>query len=789
MGSMLLELAAYLNSNNGTPSVLFLKSLVPEALSALPHVRLVVAPTTELASEVAKIRGDVRCVVINWMHDPGSSALEETLAVSCRDARVAVFLCSGDDIPESLVFRLGERGIAKSIYVAFGRWHVFRYRRSLGTHLYRARHALHRVVHGLRVRAALLRARLQRAWIRRLAQVRKLVLKRYAVDLHQYWDRPYRGAGGLAFNAHVPALKDHFDTVGVTRDHYALFEEEVCLTAHCGHSDIQDLGSGRCALWEGDIYFSSSDGSDPNINGRRYRLLPLFGRHFWLRPLVALTRPVDRRTRPVDRTSEILDARPLEGVFRVVETATPAPPPALSPDECPLGNQGRLLPEQQPKDLENFWEDPEAINRDRGLLHSGFVTGKVVHSIGSLAPGGSERQLCYLLVEMAARGMDVSVQIPSPPHENRDFDLHYEHTLKAAGVPVHILDCTSVAPRKGTLDGDAIEALWLLDMLPDHMKAPVTAVYNFLIRERPQTFHCWLDHSNIIGGVAAILAGVPQIILSFRSLNTTHFPRLHCEWFQDWYKRIAQCTRVEMIANSRAGGESYADWIGVPHSRVRVIHNGIDPEVFKIPTASEVSDLRARLGVPSNCSLIAGVFRFTSEKRPLRFVRIVSEVLHRVPDLYVVMAGEGPLLSQFRREVHNLGLADRVKILGRTRDVRSVIVASDILLLTSSMEGFPNVLTEAGWLGCPVVAPRVGGIPEVVKDGETGILFKSDSVQEAVDGCVRLLTDRIDRERQSRAAMNHVSTQFTLARFVDQTVDCYVGASPSRGALKRLVGA
>jgi glycosyltransferase involved in cell wall biosynthesis len=244
-----------------------------------------------------------------------------------------------------------------------------------------------------------------------------------------------------------------------------------------------------------------------------------------------------------------------------------------------------------------------------------------------------------------------------------------------------------------------------------------------------------------------------------------------------------------MIANSRAGGESYADWIGVPHSRVRVIHNGIDPEVFKIPTASEVSDLRARLGVPSNCSLIAGVFRFTSEKRPLRFVRIVSEVLHRVPDLYVVMAGEGPLLSQFRREVHNLGLADRVKILGRTRDVRSVIVASDILLLTSSMEGFPNVLTEAGWLGCPVVAPRVGGIPEVVKDGETGILFKSDSVQEAVDGCVRLLTDRIDRERQSRAAMNHVSTQFTLARFVDQTVDCYVGASPSRGALKRLVGA
>jgi glycosyltransferase involved in cell wall biosynthesis len=139
----------------------------------------------------------------------------------------------------------------------------------------------------------------------------------------------------------------------------------------------------------------------------------------------------------------------------------------------------------------------------------------------------------------------------------------------------------------------------------------------------------------------------------------------------------------------------------------------------------------------------------------------------------VVVAGEGPLLEQFRRELHNLGLTERVHLLGRIRDVNRVIASSNLVLLTSTMEGFPNVLLEAQWLGCPVVAPNVGGIPEVVKNGETGILFERDQVVEASQACIRLLSNRLERERFSKAARDFVRKAYSLEQMLEGSTRVY----------------
>jgi glycosyltransferase involved in cell wall biosynthesis len=228
-----------------------------------------------------------------------------------------------------------------------------------------------------------------------------------------------------------------------------------------------------------------------------------------------------------------------------------------------------------------------------------------------------------------------------------------------------------------------------------------------------------------------------------------------------------------MTSNSKEGARSYAGWLGCDERRITVIHNGLDTAAFKVPSSGEVSALRESAGIPSDAPVIAGVFRFTAEKRPLRFLRIVSGVMKRIPELHVLVAGEGPLVRQFKGEMSNLDLSDRVHLLGRRRDVPTIISAADLLLLTSNMEGLPNVLMEAQWFGRPVVAPKVGGIPEVVQDGEGGWLFERNDVERAVDACATLLEDMVQRERMSKKGGEFVRSAFSLPQMIERSVEVY----------------
>lgn len=736
MDVTLLSLVSYLTEKPHRPVVIFGKTWVPKALTRVGGV---------VGAFVARGEGvenrDRAPVRSDWAQNSDWVQHVED-AVAENGGGVAVFVTNARDIPLQLVETLRALRFSELVYLEYGDWYSVK----LLEKTLKPRMLLERNIESLR-----------RAW-RRVSDlaarnVRKIILKRYSTDLRHWFPHPFIRHGSCGFYAHVPQLRSAFDTVGITRDEYALFDEELCLQNHLPLAEIESVGLGACSLWETDAFFSTIDGSDPNTNGRRYRLLPL-------RQLGPLSSLGLRITSRLDVGGGYLQRRALDAR----EMAAPL-------HDYLLHIGMRISAPRQ----RNVWEEESLLSTSKGISRGGYVAGRILHYAGTLGSGGSERQLTYLATSCQANGFDLSVAVPKPQEANADAALHYRGVLESGGVSVTLLeqDDETGGCIGDTIDRELVADICAINQLPSQLRSEVGALYAHLQTVKPQVIHCWLDHANCAGGIAALLAGVPQIVLSFRSVNPTHFPHFYQEWFFPWYQKLLKSPRVSMLANSREGAMSYAAWLGIEESRISVVHNGLDMATVKVPPQIEVAQLRGSLAIPEEAPVIVGVFRFSAEKRPLRFLRIVSEVMKQVPDVHAVVAGDGPLFNQMSREISNLGLTERVHLLGRRRDIPTVISAGNMLLLTSNVEGLPNVLMEAQFLGRPVVAPRVGGIPEVVIEGQGGFLFDARDVSGAVDACINLLSDAQVRSIMAKTGGDFVRKAFTLERMCVQSLDVY----------------
>jgi glycosyltransferase involved in cell wall biosynthesis len=313
----------------------------------------------------------------------------------------------------------------------------------------------------------------------------------------------------------------------------------------------------------------------------------------------------------------------------------------------------------------------------------------------------------------------------------------------------------------------------LLGWVPEALRDEVASLASMLADERPDVLHCWLDQPNLVGATAGLLAGVPAIDLATRNGNPTNFPRLHFPYQRAWYRVAAGSPRVHFLANSRAGAISYAEWIGVPESRFAVVANGLDPRHFSPPTAESRAAARASFKLEATDRVVCGVFRLADEKRPFVFLDVVRRVRALVPGFRVLLAGTGERAATVAEAANATGLAGVVRLLGRCEDVGRVLLASDVCLLTSVMEGCPNVALEAQHLGVPVVATCGGGTADAVADGETGLLADVDDVAGLAQHLLRLLTDGDTRRRLAQAGPPFVAARFDCGRMIDATLAVY----------------
>lgn len=364
---------------------------------------------------------------------------------------------------------------------------------------------------------------------------------------------------------------------------------------------------------------------------------------------------------------------------------------------------------------------------------------RVLHLITELSTGGAQRALARLLSHLDCQRFVASVACLY----NGDEAVARE--IRSMGIPVTDLGMTA----KYRWD-----AFWRL--------------YRLLQGERPTILHTWMFHPNIPGRVLGRLAGVPIIINSERTMGQE----------RGWRYALNRLTHP-LADRITCVSEQVADFvvqrIGVPREKTVVIPNGVESEEFDdLPTSEKA---RSALNLPPDKALVGTVTRLNEVKR----VDVLLEASARLERTHTVIVGDGPERRGQEAMAHRLGLAARVHFVGQQLDVRPWLAALDVFALSSDWEGMSNALLEAMAAGLPVVATAVGGTPEVVVDGVTGILVPPRDPDALAEAILRLLRDPDLRRSMGQAARARIEQHFSIEETVRRTEELYTTLLEQKG--------
>ncbi|MEO3471563.1 glycosyltransferase family 4 protein [Roseomonas sp. CAU 1739] len=212
---------------------------------------------------------------------------------------------------------------------------------------------------------------------------------------------------------------------------------------------------------------------------------------------------------------------------------------------------------------------------------------------------------------------------------------------------------------------------------------------------------------------------------------------------------------------------------GMPPERLKVIYNGLD--FSRIPPARQ--DLRATLGIAPGAPVVATVGSLVRRKGHDLLLRAVAALPPGPPEAmpHLLVGSDGEVRGELEALAHELGIAERTHFLGYTDDIAAIYDAADIFALASRADAFGLVLAEAGHFGLPVVSTRVGGIPEVIVDGETGLLVPAEDVPALRDALGRLIGSADLRAEMGAAGRRRADELFAVSRMAGEFAACYRG--------------
>lgn len=275
----------------------------------------------------------------------------------------------------------------------------------------------------------------------------------------------------------------------------------------------------------------------------------------------------------------------------------------------------------------------------------------------------------------------------------------------------------------------------------------------------------------ILGTIAAARCGIPHVVRTVHGL-TEPFRGFHafrmglyelCDSLAVRLKverLIAVSSQIEQVLSRRYGPE-----------KVVQIHNGIRLDQVQRIRAPQVT--RQLLGIDPAHRLIGTVGRLTAVKGHEHFLEAAQRLLRDRRDLRFVIVGDGPLLDHLQERARQLGVADYVTFLGHRDDTYDLIGAMDLFVLPSLHEGIPMVLLEAMALARPVVATRVGGIPEVITDSIQGLLIPTADPTALAEACRRFLDDKHLAERCGRAGLLRAQEDFSAESMGEKVAALY----------------
>ncbi len=349
--------------------------------------------------------------------------------------------------------------------------------------------------------------------------------------------------------------------------------------------------------------------------------------------------------------------------------------------------------------------------------------------ITELNPGGAERCVVQVATQMDRNHFALTVVSLAPRPIGDQDELVKD--LERAQIPVVFLNAKSVWGWPRTL--------WQL--------------FRQLRQQAPDLVHTFLFHANVLGTVAARLAGIQRVVTSIRVAD----PRASRRW-EGWLSRYIKviCCVSESVAE-------FAVQQGFPRDKVIVIPNGIDTANYREtssrepPNESQARHLKA-----------AFVGRLDSQKGVDLLIEAWQTVLASLPDCHLLLIGTGPERDKLNNQIQQNRLVSRIQMLGWREDIPQILRDCDLFVLPSRWEGMPNALLEAMASGLPVVASRVEGVVELLGPSADQQTVDPHSSTQLAHRIISLLRDQPLARQLGAANRQRVTEHFSRAKMIER---------------------
>jgi glycosyltransferase involved in cell wall biosynthesis len=371
------------------------------------------------------------------------------------------------------------------------------------------------------------------------------------------------------------------------------------------------------------------------------------------------------------------------------------------------------------------------MNKERvKILHISKVTGIT----------GTETHLLSLLPRLDRSRYEVTFMILTEPDKPVDdyFQMFKEKEIKTKRLIIR----RDVDPK----------CLWNM--------------YLFIRRNSFDIVHTHLIHADLYGNLAAKLAGVRYVISTKHGYDEFRYNKLY-----GTMDRISSRFQNKIIIISNVLGRFLNEIEGLSLEKMVNIYYGLD-EARMSNIESIETNLRLELGIPHTAKLICSVGRLIPVKGFRHIRETMPSILNFAPTIHLVIVGEGPLRTELESLVRELSLSERVHFLGYRKDVSVILPQVDIFVHPTYGEGFGLVLLEAMYYGLPIVSTKTMSIPEIVIDGETGILVPPGDKRSVARGILKLIRFPKLAKKMGKAGKERVRL-FSLEQMVKSTEALY----------------
>ena len=340
----------------------------------------------------------------------------------------------------------------------------------------------------------------------------------------------------------------------------------------------------------------------------------------------------------------------------------------------------------------------------------------VLEVAGNAIVGGMEKYVYNMVKHLPPRGFRVTCLVP--------YESSFTANLRDLGSEVFI----------AAMDEDP---QW----------RSIQFAVELIHQKKISLLHAHLPRAHVLAGIAGRLANIPTVATVHGMDINSDDLGIH-RTTGSWLTVVCQEAYVQALA------------LGVPEERLTLIPNGVDTKVYNPRRSGE--RFRKSIGIPLDVPLVGFIGRFAPEKGPDQFIQAAEHIHKHRQDVHFVLVGEGPMEAELKKMIQDKGLTDSIILPGLLTDTHEIYPALDVFVQTSRVEGMPFTVLESMACGTPVVAIGVGGVPEIIVAGTTGLLSAQGDWAGVGNAVLKLLDDPVKKRQMGEAARKRVEESFNL---------------------------